>query len=221
MEPQKFLKAYRDFADKFNDEDDGCHDVLFYKNILLHDMGGYHWHCPNGVVLVKSANGAMLWEAWIRQVPNNKGHELALTELGAQLRNYARGMNYKLDPKITAAGGHEEIDAVTLEDGNVHPERRVDPDKAMRVALDQAGESEPRIIIEVELSNRDPLPLAKHVYGLMLGWPNLRCAIGLKIYKRNEVGAAFACVSVSYGRKGLITQSMLTVSLIWARRKAE
>jgi hypothetical protein len=114
----------------------------------------------------------MLWDAWIRKVPN-KGHELALSELGRQLGNYARGMNYKLDPKITAAGGHEEIDEVTLEDGDVHPERRVDPDKAMRVAL-EAGESEPRIVIEVELSNRDPLPLAKHVHGLMLGWPNLR-----------------------------------------------
>lgn len=190
LEPEKFLKAYRDFAEKFDDA--GCHDVLFYKNILLHDTGGYHCHCPNGVVLVRSANGAMLWDAWIRKVPN-KGHEYALTELGAQLRNYAKGMNYKLDPKITAGGGHEEIGEVTLEDGDVYPERRVDPDKAIRVAL-EAGESEPRIVIEVELSNRDPVPLAKHVHGLMLGWPNLRCAIGLKIYKRTAVGAAFACV---------------------------
>jgi hypothetical protein len=190
LEPEKFLKAYRDFAEKF--DDDGCHDVLFYKNILLHDTGDYHCHCPNGVVLVKSANGAMLWDAWIRKVPN-MGHKIALTEFGAQLGNYATGMNYKLDPEIIAGGGHQEIDEVTLGDGDVHPERRVDPDQAMKVAL-KAGDSEPRIVIEVEISNRDPLPLAQHVHGLMLGWPNLRCAIGLKIYRRSEVGAAFACV---------------------------
>jgi hypothetical protein len=190
LEPEKFGKAYGDFAEKF--DDDGCHDVLFYKNILLRDTGDYHCHCPKGVVLVKSANGAMLWDAWIRKVPH-QGHKIALTEFGRQLGNYATGMNYKLDPEIIAGGGHEEIDEVTLEDGDVHPERRVDPDMAIRVAL-KAGVSEPRIVIEVELSNRDPLPLAKHVHGLLLGWPNLRCAIGLKIYRRSEVGAAFACV---------------------------
>lgn len=68
-------------------------------------------------------------------------------------------------------------------------------------AVEIEGDTEPRVAIEVELSNRDPLDLAKHVHGLMKAWENLCCVIGLKIYKRSVHGAAFACVCFVWKKK--------------------
>ena len=189
LNPEEFLKAYRDNAEEFDEE--GCHDVLFCKNIHLNNPDDFVEYCPRGVVLEKSTSGSSLWDAWIRKVPN-RGHERATIELGGQLGNYAEAMSSKFDPEIIAGGGHTKVDEVDLGDGDVFPERRVDPDQALSVAV--VGDTEPRVVVEVELSNRDPLKLVKHVHSLMTSWDNLRCVMGVKIYKRSEEGAKFACV---------------------------
>ena len=121
-------------------------------------------------------------------------------ELTAQLGNYAHAMNAKLNPEIWAGGGHRKVDKIDLDDGEVLPEKRTDPDVVLRVALgDDTG---PRVVIEVELSNRDPLKLAKHVHQLMTSWQDLRCVIGIKIYKRSERGGPFAVVVIVWKKRG-------------------
>jgi hypothetical protein len=189
LDPKFFLEAYHDNAKGFDEEGS---DVRFCKNIHLKNPDDFVEYCPRGVVLAQStSSGSLLWDAWIRKVPN-EGHEAATTEIGRQIGNYAVAMSSKFDPEIQAGGGHRKVGQVDLGGGDVLPERRIDPDQALRVVVE--GDTEPRVVIEVELSNRDPLPLAKHVHVLMRSWDHLRCVIGLKIYKRTEVGEKFACV---------------------------
>ena len=188
LNPEDFLKAYRAKAKEFDEEGS---DVLFCEKLHINNPDEFVEYCPRGVVLEQSASGSSLWDAWIRKVPN-KGHEAATTELGGQLRNYAVAMSSKFNPEIQAGGGHEKVNEADLGDGDVLPEKRVDPDQALRVVVE--GDTEPRVVVEVELSNRDPLPLVEHVHLLMTRWDNLRCVMGLKIYKRSEVGEKFACV---------------------------
>jgi hypothetical protein len=98
-------------------------------------------------------------------------------------------------PLINASGGHTDFNEAAHEDGNVHPERRkkfVDPDCMMR--LISGGFQDPRVIIEVEVSNRSPVTLSKHVHSLMKGKANLRCVIGMKFYPRNKEHNPFAAV---------------------------
>jgi hypothetical protein len=60
--------------------------------------------------------------------------------------------------------------------------------------LFSGGTMDPRVIIEVEISNRSPFTLSKHVHSLMEGKANLRCVIGMKFYQRNEEDKPFAAV---------------------------
>ena len=185
---EEFLKAYHAKAKEFDEERDS--ELLFCKNIAIGNPDKAVGYCPSGVVLVRSTSDPSLWDAWIHKV-SNVGHQAATTEFGRQLGNYAKAMSSKFIPKIQAAGGHTKVAEFELDD-EVFPESRIDPDQALRVML--GDDTEPRVVIEVELSNRDPLPLAKHVQRLLVGWPLVRCIIGLKIYKRSHVGGEFACV---------------------------
>lgn len=197
FEIRDFLQAYRAKVKEFDDEKGD--EVLFCTNI--EDPHFVQEFCPRGVVLErnnKAGDDPLLWNARIRKVPN-KGHQAATTELGAQLRNYAVAMSSKFNPRIQAGGGHEKTEEVVLADDEVLPEKRIDPDQALRVML--VGDNEPRVVVEVELSNRDPLKLSKHVHLLMKAWPHLRCVIGLTIYKRTQVGEKFACICFVWKKK--------------------
>lgn len=185
---EDFLKAYHAKAKEFDEEKDL--EVPFCKNIHINNLDEVVECCPRGVVLERSTSDRSLWDALIRKVPN-RGHEVVTTEIGSQLRNYAIAMKSKFEPALQAGGGHREVDEFEL-DGDVLPDRRIDPDQALGVMV--PDDDQARVVIEIELSNRDPLPLAQHVYRLMATWPRLRCVVGLKIYKRSKKGGAFACV---------------------------
>ena len=189
---QAYLAKVKEFDDEKGDE------VLFCTNI--EDPDFVQEFCPRGVVLErnnKASDDPSLWNAWIHKVPN-MGHRAATSEIGGQLRNYAIAMSSKFDPKIQSGGGHEEVKEVVRADDEVLPERRVDPDEVIR--LIEGDEAAARVVVEVELSNRDPFKLSKHVHRLMK-WDHLRCVIGLKIYKRPQVGAKFACVCFVWKKK--------------------
>ena len=85
----------------------------------------------------------------IRKVPN-RGHRAATTEFAGQLRNYAVAMNSKFIPELQAGGGHRKVDELDLGDDEILPEKRIDPDEALSVMLDD--DQAPRVVIEVELS---------------------------------------------------------------------
>ena len=192
LEREDFLQAYRDKVKEFNDEKGN--GVLFYTNI--EDPNSVQEFCPRGVVLERnrdqgSSDDSSRWDAWIRKVPN-KGHQAATNELGRQLSNYAVAMSSKFNPEIQGGGGHEAAEEVVLADNEVLPEKRIDPDEVIRVVVDDDNAA--RVVVEVELSNRDPLQLSKHVQQLMKSWPHLRCVVALKIYKRACAGEKFSCV---------------------------
>jgi len=182
-----FLENYWVKVKDFDEDKD--EDVRFFRGIR--DPDAFTSFSPRGVVLVRNAD--QTWDALIRKVPN-EGHQAATAEFLKQLGIYADAMNSVYTPNIRAGGGHEKVDRLDLVD-EVLPEKRTDPDVVLRVALgDDTG---PRVVIEVELSNRDPLKLAKHVHQLMTSWQDLRCVIGIKIYKRSERGGPFAVVGRS------------------------
>ena len=107
-------------------------------------------------------------------------------------------MNSKFIPELQGGGGHLKVDELDLGDDEVLPEKRIDPDEALSVMLDD--DQAPRVVIEVELSNRNPLALAKHAHRLMKSWPHLRCVVAIKIYKRSATGV-FACVCFVWKKK--------------------
>ena len=183
---KKFIEAYWEKVKEFDDDGD---DVVFFTGVTNPDA--FTAFSPRGVVLVRNALDQSTWDALIRKVPN-EGHQAATTEFGPQLGNYAVAMNSKFTPELRAGGGHRKVDEVALGDDEVLPEKRVDPDVVLRLVLDD--DKEPRVVIEIELSNRGPLKLAKHVRQLMKSWKHLRCVVGIKIYKRSTQGAAFPCV---------------------------
>lgn len=77
--------------------------------------------------------------------------------------------------------------------------KRLHPDEALSVVVDSL---DPRVVTEVELSNRNSLPLADHVHKLTKGWPLLRCVVGIKIYKRPSVEEAFFCGLLCVEKEG-------------------
>jgi hypothetical protein len=93
---------------------------------------------------------------------------------------------------ICSGGGFTRFKKAADEDGNVHPEKCVDPDCVMQFI--SRHDKDPRVIIEIEFSNRSPFTLSKHVHSLMEGEANLRCVIGMKFYPRNEEDKPFAAV---------------------------
>ena len=226
----EFLREYQAAAEKF----DGDEDVVFFRGIENPD----DWTeiAPRGVVFVRASDGS--WDAIIRKVPND-GHQAALYELVKQLGYYADAMNAKFTPKIRAGGGHRKVDEVDLGDEDVLPEKRVDPDVLLRVAQDD--DLGPRVVIEIEVSNRDPLELAKHVHQLMksTSWHHVRCVVGLKIYKRSGHGEPFAVVCFVWKKRdddsifverifdigprpsGAMTCSKVAVAKFWTENKVD
>eukprot|EP00635_Sarcinochrysidales_sp_CCMP3193_P009504 CAMPEP_0118919666 /NCGR_PEP_ID=MMETSP1166-20130328/18671_1 /TAXON_ID=1104430 /ORGANISM="Chrysoreinhardia sp, Strain CCMP3193" /LENGTH=394 /DNA_ID=CAMNT_0006860195 /DNA_START=27 /DNA_END=1208 /DNA_ORIENTATION=+ len=191
---EKFLRDYQGAAKKF--DEDSNDDVVFFQGI--EDPDAFTEIAPRGVVLVLNADG-QTWDAYIRKVPN-EGHQAATTRFGAQLTNYADVMNSKFTPKLWAGGGHREVDPMDLDNDEVLPKKRTDPDVVLRVAV--GDDTEPHVVIEVELSNRDPLKLAQHVHQLMTSWQDLRCVIGIKIYKRSGPGGVFSVVVIVWKKRG-------------------
>jgi hypothetical protein len=120
-----------------------------------------------------------------------------VTEIGAQLRNYADAMNTRYTPRLFAGGGHRLIGKMAQSDGDVLDEKRADPDQALNVVNSETGELQQRVVVEVELMNRSPLLLVKWAHRLMITWKQLRVVIGLKIYTRSKedtISGTFACV---------------------------
>ena len=187
-----FTGAYWAKVEEFDEDKDD--DVMFFRGIR--DPDAFTAFSPRGVVLVRNAD--QTWDALIRKVPN-EGHQAVTFEFVGQLGNYAHAMNSEYTPNIRAGGGHSKVDEIELGDNEVLPEKRIDADVVLRVALgDDTG---PRVVIEVELSNRGPLKLAKDVHQLMKSWQDLRCVIGIKIYKRSERGGSFAVVVIVWKKK--------------------
>mmetsp|Transcript_2951 Transcript_2951/g.9859 ORF Transcript_2951/g.9859 Transcript_2951/m.9859 type:complete len:428 (-) Transcript_2951:284-1567(-) len=192
-EKVSFLKDYEKALEEF--DEDSNDDVVFFRGI--EDINAFTEIAPRGVVLVMNADGT--WDAFIRKVPN-EGHQAATAELGRQLGNYAVAMNAKFTPGLWAGGGHREVDPMDLDNDEVLPKKRTDPDVVLRVAV--GDDTEPHVVIEVELSNRDPLKLAQHVHQLMTSWQDLRCVIGIKIYKRSGPGGVFSVVVIVWKKRG-------------------
>jgi len=192
-----FLKDYEKAVEEFDEDRDDEH--LFFSGI--EDPDAYTEVAPRGVELVWN-DVVKAWDAIIRKVPN-EGHQAATAEFFKQLGIYADAMNAKLTPELWAGGGHRKVDEIRVgddDDDEVLPEKRSDPDVVLRVAL--GDDTEPHVVIEVEVSNRDPLQLAKHVHQLMTSWHDLRCVIGIKVYKRSGPGGLFAVVVIVWKKDG-------------------
>mmetsp|Transcript_9741 Transcript_9741/g.39643 ORF Transcript_9741/g.39643 Transcript_9741/m.39643 type:complete len:368 (+) Transcript_9741:192-1295(+) len=179
-----FRKAYWDAVRTFDKDAESPRP--FYRGIR--DPDAFTKFCPRGVVLEQRRDDPSLWDAFIQKLPNT-GHEAATGELAWQLGNYCHAMNAKFTPEIALGVGHTKVDPLDVGDEQL-PEKRINPDQGIRVVTDK----KPRLVVEVEVWNRTPLQLAKHVHQLMTSWVHLRCVIGLKIYKRTAAGAPFAGV---------------------------
>jgi len=109
-------------------------------------------------------------------------------------------MNAKFTPTISVGSGHRKVDALDVGGDARLPQKRIDPDLGSVPA-----DEEPRLVVEVEISNRYPLRLAKHVHQLMTSWVHLRCVIGLKIYEPTTRGQfAAVCFVWKKGEKNSI-----------------
>ena len=86
---------------------------------------------------------------------------------------------------MQSGGGHRAVIEVTLDNGEVLTEKRSDPGAVLRVLDDDA---EPRLLIEVEVPNGDPISLARHVFQLFHSRAHLRVVVGLKFFKRRQDG---------------------------------
>lgn len=137
-------------------------------------------------------------DAWICKV-SNAGHQQAVTEFGAQLGNCAKMMNSKFTPRLSAGGSHTKTPQVTCDDSEIVLEKRTDPGQASRLGLE--GDKDPLGAIQVEVSNRSPPELAKHVHGLFASWSDLCCVTALKICPCAEDNETFSCVCFPFGRK--------------------
>jgi len=185
----EFLEKYQDAIKTFDPE--GAEPAVFFRGVIEKPE---EWTaiCPRGVELVRVDGD--LWEALVRKVPN-EGHERVVTEFGKQLGVYADAINTRYTPMLAAGGGHRKIGEIRETNGDILPEKRADPDQALRVVL--KDDQEPRVVVEVELSNRSPLKLAEWVDRLMRSWTKLRVVVGLKIYTRTPEDLendTFACV---------------------------
>jgi len=193
QQKESFLEDYEKAVETFDADADVSE--RFFRGI--DDPDAFTEVAPRGVELVLNADG-QTWDAYIRKVPN-AGHQHAVAAFLLQLGLYVTAMSLKYSPELSYGGGHHKSKQVVLPNGDVIPERRTDPDAILRI-----GDGEPRVVIEVELSNRRPLALAQHVHALMLAWPLLCCVIGLKIYRRIDGLFAVVCFVWKKRRDGSI-----------------
>ena len=182
-----FYELYCEARDKvFNENDE--HFLCFCKNMRIHQIGVYANYCAHGVELVGHVNEPTLWDAYICKV-RGVGHVTAVFEIGWQLGNYAKAISEYFPP--IACGGGQEV--FSVQDANGNPVRKATcPDCLIR---DSIGH-QPCLLVELEVHNRDPLELSKHVVQLLQAINTLRSAIGVKVYPRtgNGDGGPFAAV---------------------------